>query len=245
MSAPAARCLVVQHAEPEGPGAVGRALDAAGVVLDVRRVHAGDEVPVTVADVDGVVVMGGPVSAHLDNGFPTRRAELDLLRAALGEGVPTLGVCLGAQLLALAAGGDVFPGEAGPEIGWGPVHLADTARADPLFHGLPAELTVLHWHGDTFELPGDAMLLASNETYRAQAFRAGAAAWGIQFHVEVDEDHVAGFVAAFGADAARAPGGAAGIAGGAAVAVRALHPVAELLCGRFAELVAGHAAASG
>jgi GMP synthase-like glutamine amidotransferase len=233
-----ARCLIVQHAEPETAGAIGEALEAASVALDVRRVFAGDALPESAAGLDGLVVMGGPMSAHLDEGFPSRRHELALLSDAVAAGIPVMGVCLGAQLLALAGGGAVFPGEAGPEIGWGPVRLSAAAQDDPLFGGLPDELTVLHWHADTFRLGDGTVMLASTARYPAQAFRLADAAWGLQFHVEVDGKLVERFVTAFSEDAAGAADGAAGIRTQAEAALAALRPVARTVTARFASLVA-------
>ena len=197
-------CLVVQHVEPEKPFAIATALTSAGVEVDIRRVYAGDPLPADVADFAGVVVMGGPMSAHLDSGFPTRRAELGLLSDAIARAIPTIGVCLGAQLLALAGGGTVFPGGAGPEVGWALVEITEDAADDPLLGALPHELTVLHWHGDTYEPPPGCAHLASSRRYRAQAFRIGARAWGLQFHLEVDEGAVTAFLDAFGPDAVAA-----------------------------------------
>jgi GMP synthase-like glutamine amidotransferase len=197
-------CLIVQHAAPERPYGLAEALLARGVEVIGRAVFDGEPVPDEAGAFDGVVVMGGPMSARSDDGFPTRRTEMALLADAFRRKVPTLGVCLGAQLLAAAAGGTVCQGEAGPEIGWGPVELAPAADADALLSGTVSPLTVLHWHGDTFSLPPGAVLLASSERYRNQAFRVGPAAWGLQFHIEVDRAAVAAFVAAFGDEAAAA-----------------------------------------
>ncbi|WP_246144549.1 type 1 glutamine amidotransferase [Actinacidiphila oryziradicis] len=106
----------------EGPYAIGTALEAAGLGMRVCRVWAGDPVPEDLTGVEALVVMGGPMSAYRDDGFPTQGAELELLRAALAAQVPVLGVCLGAQLLAVAAGGTARPGT-GLQVGWGPVRL--------------------------------------------------------------------------------------------------------------------------
>ena len=195
------RCVIVQHLEPEGPYAIGDALEARGIVVDLRRVHAGDQVPGDAEGLAGLVVMGGPMSAASDADFPTRRAEIGLLGDAVARGVPTLGVCLGAQLLAAAAGGTVRVGEVGPEIGWGPVDLVGPASADPLLAGTSDRLTVLHWHGDTFDLPPGAHRLATNGRYENQAFRVDPSAWGLQFHLEVTADAVAAFIAEFGEEA--------------------------------------------
>jgi GMP synthase-like glutamine amidotransferase len=180
------------------------------------------------------------MSADSDDGFPTRGAEIDLLAEALDRGLPTLGVCLGAQLLAVAGGGAVGRGPAGPEVGWAPVRLTGAAADDPLLSGLPGSLTVLHWHSDTFVLPPEATLLASNDRYRNQAFRCGLRAWGLQFHVEVDEGAVAAFLDAFGADAGPAGTTPAAIAGDSAAAVAALAPARDRVLSRFATVVVAH-----
>jgi GMP synthase-like glutamine amidotransferase len=197
-----ASCLVVQHLEPESSYAIGEALASVGVEIDQRRTDTAEDLPETLDGFDGLVVLGGPMSADSDAGLPTRRQELALLAEAVELGVPTLGVCLGAQLLALATGGSLLRGAAGPEIGWAPVRLEAPAVDDLLLSSLPGELSVLHWHGDTFDLPPGGVLLASNDRYAHQAFRIGPRAWGFQFHLEVDQEAVAAFVGAFGADLA-------------------------------------------
>jgi GMP synthase-like glutamine amidotransferase len=232
-----ANALIVQHIGPEGAFAIGDALRDAGVELDTRRVYAGDAVPTDVAGLDGLVVMGGPMSAISDASFATRRSELALLRDALHAGIPTLGVCLGAQLLALAGGSSVFPGAKGSEIGWAPVTATDACKGDELFAECPAELVVLHWHGDTFELPIDAQRLFMNETYPNQGFRIGERAWGVQFHLEVDEDAVDSFLVAFALDAETAPGGKSAIKEATARSIALLAPHRDVVVRRFARLV--------
>jgi GMP synthase-like glutamine amidotransferase len=231
------KCLVMQHAAPESPFAIADALRDAGIEIELCRVFAGDQLPSRIEAFDGLVVMGGPMSAASDDGFPTRDAEIDLIAGAVRAGIPTLGICLGAQLLAVAGNGSVYPGARGPEIGWGPVRLDAACRDDPLFCGLPEELTVLHWHGDTYDLPPGSQHLISNATYAQQAFRMADVAWGIQFHLEVDEAAVAGFVAEFGREAEAAPGGADAIRAATPAAVARLAQVRATVCDRFAELV--------
>ncbi|MEV6483981.1 methyltransferase domain-containing protein [Streptomyces sp. NPDC051576] len=194
---------IVEHAPHEGPYAIGAALDAAGLPTRVCRTWAGDPVPETADDLVGLVVMGGAMAAYED--FPGRGAELTLLRAALAAEVPVLGVCLGAQLLAVAAGGAGRPGS-GAQIGWADVRMTAAAHTDALFAAVPERLRVLHWHGDTMDLPAGATLLASCDRYPVQAFRIGASAWGTQFHLEVDEAAVGAFADAFPQEAATAPG---------------------------------------
>ena len=231
-------CLVVQHVAPESAFAIDEALLAAGVTVDTRRVFDGDDIPPDTAGLDGVVVMGGPMSVNSSKGFPSRDAEVSLLADALRSGIPTLGVCLGAQLLAVAAGGAVAPNAHGPEIGWAPIRLAPACTDDPLLAGLPPTLTVLHWHGESFTVPPGGRLLVSGTSYPNQAFRIGDMAWGVQFHLEVTAEAVEGFLRAFAADTAGVPGGAEAVRGATPAALAALAPARDLVCTRFAGLVA-------
>jgi GMP synthase-like glutamine amidotransferase len=231
------RCLVVQHVHPESPYAIGDALAAHGLEVDLRRVFAGQALPDDLDGYAGMVVMGGPMSAGSDAGFPSRRAEVALLAQAIDRRLPTLGVCLGAQLLALAAGGEVLSGVGDPEIGWGPVSILP-ATDDPLLGALPASLDVFHWHGDTFRLPAGATVLASSARYVNQAFRIGDTAWGLQFHLEVDGTAVATMVEAFPEDLVAVPGGTAGLLADSGPALDRLSPYRDQVLGSFAALVA-------
>jgi GMP synthase-like glutamine amidotransferase len=222
---------------PEGPYTLAAAMTDAGIAVEVRRVYAGDDLPRDAAGLDALVVMGGPMSAGDDSGFPTRRAEIALLQDALDRKTPALGLCLGAQLLAAAAGAPVFQGAAGAEIGWGEVELTPAAEQDRFFAGASGPLNVMHWHSDTFELPAGAVLLASNSAYRNQAFRLGANAWGLQFHVEVDESAVAAFLDSFGQDAERAGRDRQTIAAETPLAVRDLEPFRRAAFRSFADVV--------
>jgi GMP synthase-like glutamine amidotransferase len=224
----------VQHVVPEGPYAIGLGLARAGVELDVRRVFVGEPLPPGVDAFDGLVIMGGPMSAASDSGFPTRRQEMALAAEALEVGLPVLGICLGAQILAAAAGAPVYPGGAGPEIGWGDIRLATASASDPLLAGVGPTLRVLHWHGDTFDLPDDAVLLGSTDRYANQAFRLGPTAWGLQFHLEVDEAAVRAFLTHFGADALSQGVDPGGIAAATPSALRALGATRDLVARRFA-----------
>ena len=231
-------CLVVQHVAPESAFAIDEALLAAGVSVDTRRVFDGDAIPSDVAGLDGVVVMGGPMSVNSTDGFPSRDAEVALLGDALRVGIPILGVCLGAQLLAVAGGGAVAPNAYGPEIGWAPIQLASACEDDRLLTGLPSTLTVLHWHGESFTVPPGGRLLVSGTSYPSQAFRIGDMAWGVQFHLEVTAEAVDGFLHAFAPDTAAVPGGAATIRAATPGALAALATARDLVCTRFGGLVA-------
>jgi GMP synthase (glutamine-hydrolysing) len=182
--------VVLQHVPYEGPGALAPAIRETGAGLQLVRIDSGDAVPSPddVGAIAGVVVMGGPMGVHDD--LPWLEPERVLLRAAVDAGLPVLGVCLGAQQLAAALGAEVVTGPE-PECGVGEVHLTPAALSDPVFGKAPTPLPCVHWHGDTFSLPAGAVRLAANAAYENQAFRVGARAYGLQFHVEVTGSLVA------------------------------------------------------
>ena len=176
--------VLIQHVPFEGPGAIALAVSDTAAALSVVRVDRGDPVPEAgaVGSMAGLVVLGGPMGVHDEFGW--LEDERVLLRAAVDVRLPVLGVCLGAQQLAAAFGAAVTAGPA-PEYGVGEVHLTTDTLADPVFAPAPSPLPCVHWHGDTFSLPEGAVRLARNDAYENQAFRVGARAYGLQFHVEV------------------------------------------------------------
>ncbi|NUM99996.1 MAG: type 1 glutamine amidotransferase [Bryobacteraceae bacterium] len=137
--------------------------------------------PVLFDSYAGLVLMGGPMSAN-DNVDYIRR-ELQLIEQFVAAGKPVLGICLGAQLIAKAAGARVYRNSV-KEIGWAPVYWTEAGHRDPLFAGLNQPENVFHWHGETFDLPAGADWLAYSEACRHQGFRLGKA-YGLQFHLEV------------------------------------------------------------
>jgi GMP synthase (glutamine-hydrolysing) len=177
------RVLVIQHVASAPLAAYGEVLAARGTELELVDCEAGDPMPAALDGIDGVISLGGPQSLYEPAGLDWLAPELDLLRTAVAAGVPIFGVCLGAQLLALAFGGRVYPGPV-PEVGPAPVHLTAAADADPVFGRLEPVVPAFHWHADTFELPAGATLLASSDRYANQAFRIGANGYGVQFHAE-------------------------------------------------------------
>jgi len=182
--APGDPWVVIQHVAHEGPGAVAAAVADTDAALRIVRVDEDEPIPApdAVADMAGLVVLGGPMGVHDD--LPWLADERVLLARAVGAGLPVLGVCLGAQQMALALGAEVFTGPS-PEYGVGGVHLSADALADPVFGPAPSPLPCVHWHADTFTLPPGAVRLAGSEAYENQAFRVGERAYGLQFHLEV------------------------------------------------------------
>jgi GMP synthase (glutamine-hydrolysing) len=208
------RAIVLQHAPFEGPARLASLLANQGYTLDVRELYAGGPVPKSVSPHDLLVVMGGPMGVGDWERPELRflREEIDLLGRCIEEDAAVLGICLGAQLLAFAAGAPVRPmtredGERAYEVGWGPVRFHRTDDADPILCGLPAESQVLHWHGDMFELPVRARLLASSVLCPNQGFQLGSRLFGLQFHCEVGADNVEEFLRADGDFVAQAIGG--------------------------------------
>lgn len=177
------RCLVLQHLAFEDLGTFAPVLLGSG--WSVRACHVADGLPAARdwLDADLCVVLGGPMGVHDGAAYPFLSRELELVRSRLAAGSPLLGICLGAQLMAQALGAAVYPGTA-REIGWGGLQLTDAGAASPL--GALRAAPVLHWHGDTFDLPPGAVLLASTDITPHQAFRAGAGQLALQFHAEAD-----------------------------------------------------------
>jgi GMP synthase-like glutamine amidotransferase len=189
------RAIILQHLDGETAGRIAILAQATGLSLDVRNLHLGAPVPDRVGPDEILVVMGGPmgVADVGDARYPYLAAELALLRRALADGSAVLGVCLGSQLLAAAAGARVYinrdPQTQQPlrEVGFAPIGYLGVGR-EPVLAGLREEELVFQWHGDTFDLPPGAVHLASSDKCRHQAFRIGSRAFGLQFHVEVDAE---------------------------------------------------------
>jgi GMP synthase (glutamine-hydrolysing) len=175
--------LVLQHIACEPPGVYEDVLDEHGATIHRVELDEGDPLPDWRA-FDAIVAMGGPMGALDDNEHPWLTDEKRLIADAVRSGLPFWGVCLGVQLLAASLGARDYAGPA-PEVGVLPVLLTDEALADPVFAGTPRELLSLQWHGDTFDLPDGATRLAGSPAYPNQAFRVGADAYGVQFHLEV------------------------------------------------------------
>lgn len=192
MSSAAPRLLVVQLCDDDGPGRVGDWLVEAGLELSVVRADLGEVLPERLDGFAGLLVLGGDQAAYdPPEVSPYLTDVMALLRTGVREQIPTLGICLGGQLLARALGGVVRRAMDGPELGGQLVAKRDVAAVDPVFSGVPFIPDVVQWHYDEIaELPVDAVLLASSPRYPHQAFRIGQCAWGLQFHIETTPEMV-------------------------------------------------------
>ena len=176
--------LVLQHITCEPPGVFEDVLVERGATIHRVELDEGEPLPDWRA-FDAIVAMGGPMSANDDDTLPWLGGEKRLIADAVHAGMPYWGVCLGVQLLAASLGARVYAGDE-PEVGLLAVEITPEGREDPVFAGLPDGLVTLQWHGDTFDLPTDAVRLAGSPAYTNQAFRF-ANAYGVQFHLEVSD----------------------------------------------------------
>jgi GMP synthase (glutamine-hydrolysing) len=175
--------LIVTHLEDRHNGLVRESLERAG--CPVREFNPLDQAPAPAIDqLAGIVSLGGRDSATTAEHDPFLASEVALMAAALDRRVPVLGICLGAQLLAVAAGGRVTTMER-MYVGWPELALLDAGGDDPVFGSLASGLAVLKWHEDIIEVPGEATILGTTAGRGAALFRIGAAAWGSQMHLEV------------------------------------------------------------
>lgn len=175
---------LIGHADWETFGLAPATLEAAGLPWIEHLAHVSDGLP-TPEDVSALVVFGGDMNVDMTDRYPFLERERELIADAVRARVPYLGICLGGQMLARALGQPVH--QAGVrEIGFKPLRPAPEAKADPLFSVYAEGDTVFHWHQDWFDLPEGATLLATGHEVPTQAFRYGDAAWGTQFHLEID-----------------------------------------------------------
>lgn len=175
---------VIRHVPHEGLGLIEESLAAAGVS---HCYYHPSETDSDMGRFDYLVILGGPWSVY-DN-FPWLEAETELIKQTIEKGIPLLGICLGAQLIARTLGAIVSPCDT-KEIGWYPLNLTGAGSSDNVLGNLEAEETVFQWHGDTFDIPEGAEHLASSPNCTNQAFRYGDSTWALQFHLEVTPEMV-------------------------------------------------------
>ena len=176
-----ARVTALRHVAFEDLGLLGPLLRQRGHAVHLLDAMIDDLAPLIEDPPDLLVVLGGPIGASDIADYPFLAVERDLVGRRIATGLPTLGICLGAQIIAHSLGSAIYPA-AEKEIGWAPLTLTDAGLAGPLRHLV--DTPVLHWHGDTFDLPAGADLLASTGICANQAFAIGEATLALQFHAE-------------------------------------------------------------
>jgi GMP synthase (glutamine-hydrolysing) len=176
--------VAIRHVAFEDLGSFAAGLERRGWAISCRDAAVDDLAAAELGTADLLVVLGGPIGAYEDALYPFLLDELRLIERRLAAGRPVLGICLGSQLMARALGARVYPGT-GKEIGWAPLELTEAGRASCLA-ALGDGTSVLHWHGDTFDLPTGAGLLASTPRYLNQAFAWERHGLALQCHIEVE-----------------------------------------------------------
>ncbi len=200
--------LVLRHVPHEGLGTLGPALRSSNISFRYLDIARGRPTLPSVSNLNGLIVMGGPMGVYEKRRYPFLHREIAFIKKVIAARKPALGICLGAQLIAHALKAAVHPNPR-KEIGWFSLHRTPAGRSDPLFRHFRKVETVFQWHGDTFDLPRGAALLATSPLCRNQAFRFRDNVVGLQFHVEVDATLVREWLSQPGADreiAATGPG---------------------------------------
>src|ERR1700743_3857799 len=177
--------IALRHVAFEDLGLLAPVLEREGWSVAYREASTDDLDDASLRDAELLVVLGGPIGVYETDSYPFLAAEIALIEQRLSRHAPVLGICLGAQLMAKALGARVYPGPV-KEIGWGRVALTGEGAASCLSPLQEDGAVVLHWHGDTFDLPDGAQRLASNQHYQNQAFGRGRTALALQFHLEAD-----------------------------------------------------------
>jgi GMP synthase (glutamine-hydrolysing) len=179
------KVLILQHMQENPKGFVGSLLDEYHITHEVINVEK--EVLPDPTNYTAIIAFGGDQHVYDEHLYPYFAKEKVLLQQIIKQNIPFLGICLGGQLLAAALGGLVKQ-HTMTELGFFDVQLTEAGKHDPLFAGMPGYQKVFHWHEDTFDLPPEAVLLATSENTQNQAFRYGQHAYGLQYHIEIDDD---------------------------------------------------------
>jgi GMP synthase (glutamine-hydrolysing) len=182
--------LALRHVSHEGLGLLEEILRQQGLACQIIDLPAESAWSFKPGEWSGLIVLGGPMNVDEVDRYPFLAEEVGWIRQAISADLPVLGICLGSQLLAKANGARVYPNPV-KEIGWYPIEWTAAAADDSLLAGCARSPYVFQWHGDTFDLPHGATLLATSPLCRHQAFRIGNSAYGLQFHIEVNAEIIA------------------------------------------------------
>ena len=178
------KVIIIKHIGIEGPGTIADFLNDNNIPYKVIDIFNGESLPDSCSDTSAIITLGGPMNVYEEDKYPFLKKEDEFLKEAIEKDLPTLGFCLGAQLIAKAKGAIVMKAPE-KEIGWFKISLDRNGTHDPLFRDFPRGIDVFQWHGDTFEIPDGAIKLAESELCPNQAFRIGNNVYGLQFHIEV------------------------------------------------------------
>lgn len=181
--------LVIKHVDIEGPETLGTFFIENNYAFEEINLYAGDHLPLSFKRVEAVISLGGPMNVDEESRYSFLKEEDLFLKQVIAQKIPFLGICLGAQLLAKAAGGAAVRSPE-QEIGWFDIELTEEGQKDPLFKGLPSIMEVYQWHGDMCQLPLGASLLARSSRCPVQAFKVGRMAYGLQFHAEITDKSI-------------------------------------------------------
>ena len=181
--------LIIKHIDIEGPGTLGDFLKCQGEPFQTIELGALEALPVSLSIFKAVIVLGGPMNVDEEDRFKFLKPENEFIKKVLKAEIPYLGICLGAQLLAKAAGAKIIKSPV-KEIGWYQIELTTEGKKDPLFNGFRESDPIYHWHGDMFQIPSKGKLLAQARGCPHQALRVGRNAYGLQFHVEVTDKSI-------------------------------------------------------
>jgi GMP synthase (glutamine-hydrolysing) len=189
--------LIIKNIFTEGPGTIEEFLRKEDIQFKIIELDSG-EIPSSLEKFSTLVIMGGPMAVYEMDKYPHLVSGSRIIREAINRGMSILGICLGCQMIAHCLGAEVYPGQK-KEMGWYHIELTGDGLKDSFMRRLAIhpevgdfwrKFKVFHWHGDTFDLPLDAVLLAKSELYKNQAFRYGNNIYGFQFHIEVTKDMI-------------------------------------------------------
>lgn len=182
--------LVLRHVPHEHLGTLANSLRARNVSYSYANLYEGEIPDIPSGDLSGLIILGGPMNVYETDRYPFLEMEERLIGEAIDRGVPVLGICLGAQLIAKTLGAHVTKNRE-KEIGWYPLRIREEAKGDRLFRYFNREETVFQWHGDTFQIPKGGVHLAESPLCENQAFRYKSNVYGLQFHIEVTPHMIA------------------------------------------------------
>lgn len=180
---------IIKHVKEEGPGIIAKLLKEKKINFEIIEFENEEKFPSLNKKVDVVIIMGGPMSVYETEKYKFLKEEIKFIKNIISRQIPFLGICLGSQLLSVAAGGKVIT-DMCEEIGFYKIKLTEEGQKDPIFKGCEENFYVFQWHNDIFQVPNGGILLAEGEKCKNQAIRVGKKAYGFQFHIELTENMI-------------------------------------------------------